>query len=171
MTTDMTRRQMLGRTSALGAGIVLAGSIDAIAGPGSALAATTSAVGYGALVPDPAGLLSLPPGFQYKIVARAGQSTLEDVVGGAAAVTPSDADGTAHFPGSAARPWSTTTRSAATSRTACPPCPGLTYDPGRARGHHHHRGRRSTATGSASTSASPAPTTTAPAASRRGTPG
>ena len=72
MTTDMTRRQMLGRTSALGAGIMLAGSIDAIAGPGTALAATTSADGYGALVPDPAGLLSLPPGFHYKVVARAG---------------------------------------------------------------------------------------------------
>ena len=40
MTTDMTRRQLLGRSSAVGLGIAFAGSIEAIAGPGTALAAT-----------------------------------------------------------------------------------------------------------------------------------
>ena len=129
MTTDMTRRQMLGRTSALGAGIVLAGSIDAIAGPGTALAATSSADGYGALVPDPAGLLSLPPGFHYKVVARAGQTTLEDVVGPAAAVTPSDADGTAAFPRVGGSTLVNNHEIGSNERFGVPPVAGLTYDP------------------------------------------
>ena len=59
MTTDMTRRQLLGRSSAVGLGIAFAGSIEAIAGPGTALAATPAPNGYGPLVPDPAGLLAL----------------------------------------------------------------------------------------------------------------
>jgi secreted PhoX family phosphatase len=129
MTTDMTRRQMLGRTSALGAGIMLAGSIDAIAGPGTALAATTSADGYGALVPDPAGLLSLPPGFHYKVVARAGQTTLEDVVGPAAAVTPSDADGTAAFPRVGGSTLVNNHEIGSNEPFGVPPVAGLTYDP------------------------------------------
>ena len=74
MTTDMSRRQMLGATAGAGIGIVLAGSIEAVAGAGTALAATRSARGYGALVPDPAGLLSLPAGFSYRIVAQAGET-------------------------------------------------------------------------------------------------
>jgi secreted PhoX family phosphatase len=92
MTTDMTRRQLLGRTSAVGLGIAFAGSIEAIAGPGTALAATAAPNGYGPLVTDPAGLLALPRGFSYTVVARAGETTLDE--GGA---TPSDADGTAAF--------------------------------------------------------------------------
>jgi len=92
MTTDMTRRQMLGRSSAVGLGIAFAGSIEAIAGPGTALAATPAPNGYGPLVPDPAGLLALPRGFSYTIVARAGETMTEDGV-----PTPSDADGTAAF--------------------------------------------------------------------------
>ena len=92
MTTDMTRRQLLGRSSAVGLGIAFAGSIEAIAGPGTALAATPAPNGYGPLVPDPAGLLALPRGFSYTIVARAGETMTEDGV-----PTPSDADGTAAF--------------------------------------------------------------------------
>src|SRR6188472_73197 len=92
MTTDMTRRQLLGRSSAVGLGIAFAGSIEAIAGPGTALAATPAPNGYGPLVPDPAGLLALPRGFSYTVVARAGETMTEDGV-----PTPSDADGTAAF--------------------------------------------------------------------------
>ena len=129
MTTDMTRREMLGRTSALGVGIMLAGSIDAVAGPGTALAATSSAEGYGALVPDPAGLLSLPPGFHYTVVARAGQTTLDDVVGPAAAVTPSDADGTAAFPRVGGSALVNNHEIGGDEPFGVPALPGLTYDP------------------------------------------
>jgi uncharacterized protein len=48
------------------------GSIEAIAGPGSALAASRSSFGYGDLIPDPAGLLAMPPGFSYRIVSQTG---------------------------------------------------------------------------------------------------
>jgi secreted PhoX family phosphatase len=129
MTTDMSRRQLLSRSSALGVGIVLAGSIDAVAGPGTALAATPSGQGYGALVPDPAGLLSLPPGFQYTVVARAGETTLEDVVGPAVALTPSDSDGTAAFPRVGGSTLVNNHEISGSEPFGVPPLPGLTYDP------------------------------------------
>jgi hypothetical protein len=47
---------------ATGLGIAISGSIDVITGSGSAQAAPRSSVGYGPLVPDPKGLLSLPAG-------------------------------------------------------------------------------------------------------------
>ena len=75
-----------------GLGIIFAGAIDSIAGPGTALAATRSAAGYGPLQPDPAGILALPRGFSYKVVAEAGKTLLES-----GQPTPSDADGTANF--------------------------------------------------------------------------
>jgi secreted PhoX family phosphatase len=129
MTTEMSRRQLLGRSSALGVGIVLAGSIEAIAGPGSALAAASSGQGYGALVPDPAGLLSLPRGFHYTVVARAGETTLEDVVGPAAAMTPSDADGTAAFPRVGGSTLVNNHEIGSNEPYGVPPLAGLTYDP------------------------------------------
>ena len=49
-------------------------------------------MGYGPLVPDPKGLLSLPEGFSYKIVAQSGVTRLES-----GEPTPSDPDGTAAF--------------------------------------------------------------------------
>ena len=88
--TSLSRRSLL-RTSALGGlGIAIGGSFQAIAGPAAAHAPAT---GYGALVPDPAGLLSLPPGFSYKVIAKAGSTLLES-----GEVTPDDADGTGFFP-------------------------------------------------------------------------
>jgi uncharacterized protein len=88
--TSMSRRNLL-RTSAIGGlGIAIGGSIEAIAGPAAAHAPEA---GYGALVPDPAGLLALPPRFSYKVVAQAGVTLLES-----GEPTPSDADGTAFFP-------------------------------------------------------------------------
>ena len=91
MTSSISRRNLLRSSAVGGLGIVFAGSIEAIVGSGAAQAARAS-VGYGALVPDPANLLSLPPGFSYKIVAQAGVTLLES-----GEPTPSDADGTGFF--------------------------------------------------------------------------
>lgn len=91
MGSSISRRDAL-RAGAAGVfGIMVAGSIEAIAAP-AASAMTRRPVGYGALVPDPAGVLSLPEGFSYKIVAEAGVSLLES-----GEPTPSDPDGTAVF--------------------------------------------------------------------------
>ena len=91
MTSTHSRRSFLGRGAAAGLGIAFAGSIDAIAGT-AANAATRGAVGYGALVSDPAGILSLPEGFSYRILATAGQTVMED-----GSLTPADMDGMAVF--------------------------------------------------------------------------
>ncbi len=72
----LSRRGFLGAGAASGLGIVFAGSIDAVAGT-AANAATRSAAGYGPLVTDPAGILSLPKGFSYKIVAEAGKTVMD----------------------------------------------------------------------------------------------
>ncbi|MEV6150042.1 alkaline phosphatase PhoX [Nonomuraea sp. NPDC052129] len=91
MSAPVSRRSFLGRSAAGGLGIVFAGSIEAIAGP-AAFAATRPPLGYGPLVADPAGVLALPAGFSYRIVAEAGVTLLES-----GEPTPSDADGTASF--------------------------------------------------------------------------
>ena len=84
--SPLSRRAVLHGGAAAGLGIVVAGSLDAIAGPAAARAACRPAVGYGDLVPDPAGLLALPKGFSYTIVAQAGVTLLES-----GQATPSDA--------------------------------------------------------------------------------
>jgi uncharacterized protein len=98
-TSGISRRAVLTR-SAAGVGIALSGSYGGLFGAGAAPAhaaaggarAGRAAVGYGPLVDDPAGLLSLPAGFTYKIVAETGVTTLES-----GEPTPSDPDGTAAF--------------------------------------------------------------------------
>ena len=91
MASSFTRRDLL-RTGAIGTlGIVVTGSVDAIAAPEAAAQVSRDA-GYGPLVPDPAGLLALPAGFSYQVVALAGVTKLES-----GEPTPSDADGTACF--------------------------------------------------------------------------
>jgi secreted PhoX family phosphatase len=92
----------------------------------------SSGPGYGPLVPDPAGLLALPAGFSYKLVAQTGVTTLES-----GEVTPDRTDGMAcfvrhggngsvlvvnHENGSQANP------------IVVPHLAGLTYDDGRAFG-------------------------------------
>ncbi|MFF0181491.1 alkaline phosphatase PhoX [Micromonospora sp. NPDC005223] len=94
MTSPLPRRSLLRGGVAGGLGIVVAGSLEAIAGPAAARPACRPAVGYGDLVPDPAGLLALPPGFSYTVVAQAGATLLES-----GQPTPSDADGTGCFRG------------------------------------------------------------------------
>ncbi|NGN63980.1 DUF839 domain-containing protein [Streptomyces sp. A7024] len=64
-----TRRQMLARTGAAGAGIAFSGALSELFA-GSAFAAGT---GYGDLIKDPNGLLDLPKGFKYKVLSREGE--------------------------------------------------------------------------------------------------
>ena len=95
-TEGLSRRDVLART-ATGAGIVLSGSYSGLFGSGTAAAhalgrGKPGGVGYGPLVPDPKGLLSLPEGFSYKLVAQSGVTRLES-----GQPTPSDPDGTAAF--------------------------------------------------------------------------
>jgi uncharacterized protein len=99
----LSRRSVLTR-SAAGLGIALSGSLNGLFGAETALAhddhrkgrgnghGADGPAGYGPLVPDPAGLLSLPAGFAYTIIARSGVTALET-----GEPTPSDPDGTASF--------------------------------------------------------------------------
>src|SRR5919198_6272179 len=88
---EISRRTMINR-SAAALGIALTGSLNGVLG-GTAMA-KSHAVGYGPLVPDPNGLLSLPEGFSYKVIAKSGETLLES-----GEPTPSDPDGTAAFAG------------------------------------------------------------------------
>ena len=92
----ISRRAVLTR-SATGVGIVLTGNLSGLFGVAEAGANGSHGwprhVGYGPLVDDPAGILSLPKGFSYKIVAQSGVTTLDS-----GEPTPSDPDGTASFP-------------------------------------------------------------------------
>jgi secreted PhoX family phosphatase len=86
---------MLGR-SAAGLGIAVSGSLNGLFADealGHGVAGRPGGPGYGPLVDDPNGLLSLPEGFSYTIVAQSGISRLET-----GEPTPSDPDGTASFP-------------------------------------------------------------------------
>jgi len=97
----LSRRSVLTR-SAAGLGIVLSGSLTGLFGaetdaahgePGQVNGAgAAQQAGYGPLVPDPAGLLALPAGFSYSIIARSGVTKLDT-----GEPTPSDPDGTASF--------------------------------------------------------------------------
>jgi len=75
MTSSVNRRAFLGGAAATGLGIVIAGSVEAVAGSGSALAAPPSRAGYGPLVPDPKKILALPRGFSYRIVFANGSGS------------------------------------------------------------------------------------------------
>jgi secreted PhoX family phosphatase len=95
----LSRRSVLTR-SATGVGIALTGSYAGLFGAAPAGAKGHAGhgkppkgeVGYGPLVDDPAGLLALPAGFSYTLVAESGVTTLES-----GEPTPSDPDGTASF--------------------------------------------------------------------------
>jgi uncharacterized protein len=99
----LSRRSVLTRT-ATGLGITLTGSLGGLFGADAALGThadddqgearsrESEQVGYGPLLDDPDGLLSLPAGFTYTIVAQSGVTRLET-----GEPTPSDPDGTASF--------------------------------------------------------------------------
>jgi secreted PhoX family phosphatase len=91
----LNRREFLNRSAMAGAGVMLVGSVEALFAAPGAIADTAeagSAVGYGPLVPDPKGVLSLPEGFSYRILTHTGVTTLES-----GQTTPSNHDGTGAF--------------------------------------------------------------------------
>lgn len=120
----LSRRALLARSAAAGAGIVLSGSIPGLFG--TALASPAGAVGYGPLVPDPAGILSLPEGFSYRIVAESGTTLLDS-----GQPTPDDPDGTAAFVrrGGDGTVLVNNHEIGGGETYRVPPLPGFTYDP------------------------------------------
>ncbi|MFC7598015.1 alkaline phosphatase PhoX [Terrabacter sp. GCM10028922] len=129
MTSSLDRRGFLEAAAATGLGIAISGSIEVLAGSGSALAAPRSSEGYGPLVPDPNGLLSLPEGFSYRIVSQTGVTPTADGV-----PTASDPDGNGVF----ARGTGSTIvnnheisgLSTGSEKFGVPTLAGITYDPG-----------------------------------------
>ncbi|KUJ70987.1 Tat pathway signal sequence domain protein [Streptomyces albus subsp. albus] len=120
-----TRRQILARSGAIGAGIAFAGSLSEIFA-GSAAAATDTA-GYGPLVPDPDGLLDLPKGFRYRVLSREG-----DPLRSGEGPVPGNCDGMAAFPGQPGRGHTHLVRNHENRQNArhrVPVIEGLTYDP------------------------------------------
>ncbi|ARP69637.1 DUF839 domain-containing protein [Streptomyces pluripotens] len=105
---SLTHRDFARTSAKTGAGVVLAGSVGALASAPNALASTETAiegaddvtahghhgVGYGPLIPDPDGILALPAGFRYRIVTYTGRTRLES-----GEFTPSHHDGTSAFDG------------------------------------------------------------------------
>ena len=93
MDFSVSRRTFLGGTTTAGLGFAFAGagSLEAFARPSPRPSAPQS--GYGPLIPDPNGLMALPEGFSYKIVAQTG---VTPVRGGGS--FPSDPDGMASVP-------------------------------------------------------------------------
>ena len=65
----LTRRQLMGGTAGAAAALLASSSLTELLAPGVAEEFT----GYGPLVSDPAGVLDLPAGFQYRVIARSGE--------------------------------------------------------------------------------------------------
>jgi hypothetical protein len=85
------RRRFLGATATAFAALAASGCMTRGAPATSARAASGGFAGYGALKPDPAGLLDLPEGFSYRVLSRLGD-TMDD--GG---TVPDRADGMGCF--------------------------------------------------------------------------
>ena len=124
MDSSISRRGMLRAGAFAGLGIAVAGSIDAIAAP-EAKALARRAAGYGALVPDPAGILSLPQGFSYKVIAKAGETLLES-----GQPSPSDPDGAAVFESRDTWAMVQNHEIGGSETYGVPALDGLTFDPG-----------------------------------------
>ncbi|MGP3971664.1 alkaline phosphatase PhoX [Streptomyces sp. 6N223] len=92
----LNRRQFVQRSAAAGAGVALAGSVGVLATAPGALGGSPGrqGLGYGPLVPDPEGVLSLPEGFTYRVITHTGRTTLES-----GEFTPAEHDGTGTFEG------------------------------------------------------------------------
>lgn len=122
----LSRRDVLQRGAAGGIGLALAGSLELLFGAGHAAAAGKGGVGYGPLLPDPAGRLALPEGFSYKVIAQSGVSRLES-----GELCPDDPDGAAAFarrggPGSV---LVLNHEISGSERNKVPPVPGFTFNP------------------------------------------
>jgi len=97
----LSRRALLSRTAVAGLGVVFAGSLDTLFGADPAFASASAGAGYGPLVDDPKGLLALPRGFSYTVLAYDGTDTDREQQPAtrldSGEVTPGDPDGTASF--------------------------------------------------------------------------
>ncbi|MGW0082864.1 alkaline phosphatase PhoX [Streptomyces sp. NPDC003393] len=119
-----TRRQILVRASALGAGIAFTGTLSELFA-GTAAAQNLGHTGYGPLVPDPNGLLDLPAGFRYTVLSREG-----DPLRSGEGPVPSSHDGMAAFAGRGRRTHLVRNHeNRATAKIPVPTVEGLTYDP------------------------------------------
>ncbi|GLW10686.1 hypothetical protein Misp01_58140 [Microtetraspora sp. NBRC 13810] len=128
MTSSFSRRDLLRAGAAGGLGLAVVGTLESVAGPAMAQAAQTGAgkvAGYGPLIADKAGILALPKGFSYKIVAEAGKTLLES-----GEPTPSDTDGTGYFRSAKGGVLVNNHEIGGSEPYGVPPLKGLTYDPG-----------------------------------------
>ena len=130
----LSRRGFLSRSAVVGAGVLLAGSVDGLLSAPNGLAqpgppAGPGGPGYGPVVPDPAKRLSLPQGFRYTVVSEAGVTKLDS---GQPSPTNSDGMGAFRGPGnSSILVQNHELRGArALAPLAVPPIAGFTYDPG-----------------------------------------
>lgn len=123
-----TRRQVLSRSAAVGAGIAFTGALSELFA-GTAAAQSLGHTGYGPLVPDPKGLLDLPKGFRYKVLSREG-----DQLRSGEGKVPSNHDGMAAIAGSSPGRHGRVHlvrnhENRVTAAIAVPTIAGLTYDP------------------------------------------
>jgi uncharacterized protein len=119
-----TRRQVLARSGALGAGIAFTGALSELFA-GTAAAQPLGHTGYGPLVPDPGGLLDLPKGFRYKVLSREG-----DQLRSGEGTVPSNHDGMTALPARGGRVHLVRNHeNRPTAKYAVPTVAGLTYDP------------------------------------------
>ena len=72
----LTRRELLRNSALSGVALAASGTFSGLALGGVAGAARPTR-SYGALVPDPAGILDLPKGFRYEILAKGGNKYVE----------------------------------------------------------------------------------------------
>jgi uncharacterized protein len=126
MSIPVSRRNFLGAgasAAALGFAFAGAGSLSPFVRPANA--ATRNAFGYGTLVPDPKGILALPEGFSYKLLARSGQTATSD------GLHPSDPDGIGVFDAPGGRSVLICNHENSGSEPfPVPVIDGITYDPG-----------------------------------------
>ena len=121
----LSRRSLLTRTAAGGIGIALAGSLETLFGAAPATAAPGKAAGYGPLVQDPAGRLSLPRGFSYGVVSQSGITLLDS-----GQPTPDRPDGTGSFANGRGAVLVQNHEIGTSATNPVPHLPNLTYDPG-----------------------------------------
>ncbi|MET8573208.1 alkaline phosphatase PhoX [Streptomyces sp. NPDC005012] len=120
-----TRRQMLARSGALGAGVVVSGAVAELFSASAAAALPLTEDGYGSLLPDPDGLLDLPKGFRYRVLSREG-----DALRSGEGLVPSHHDGMTALPGRRGRVHLVRNHeNRSTATLGVPTVDGLTYDP------------------------------------------
>ncbi|MGW7361382.1 alkaline phosphatase PhoX [Streptomyces sp. NPDC054802] len=117
-----TRREILARSGALGAGIAFTGAFSELF---AGTAAARGHRGYGPLVSDPDGLLDLPKGFRYRVLSCEG-----DPLRSGEGPVPSNHDGMAALPGRRGRIHLVRNHeNRHTAAIGVPTVKGLTYDP------------------------------------------